>query len=251
MRPVARLLLRSGVTWKEIAELTKMTLVGVAAEEFGQHGRPASSSRIALATGLGRREVKRLRDLLATPGATSASDALATLNLASRLLSGWHRDPDFTGPRGKPRLLAPHGEPSFESLARRYAPDIPPTAILRELKSVGAVRETPTGKLRVIERYYMPTQLATESIVRGGSALADFATTMVHNLFAGRKPTRFEARASNLRVKRTAARAFQTYLERHGLEFLEQADDWLSAREAGEDEPAIRLGVGVYMIRDD
>jgi len=251
MRPIARLLLRCGMTWKEIAELTKMALVDVAVEEFGKHGRPASSSRIALATGLGRREVKRLRDLLAAPSATTESEALATVNLASRLLSGWHQDPDYTAPGGAPRLLAPQGERGFEGLARRYAPDIPATAILRELKAVGAVRETPAGKLRVLERYYMPTQLATEAVVRSGAVLTDFSATVVHNLLAGEKPTRFEARATNLRVKRAAARTFQAYLERHALEFLEEADDWLSEREAGDDESSTRLGVGVYMIRED
>lgn len=251
MRPVARLLLRTGVTWKEIAELTKMALVEVAAEEFGKQGRPASSSRIALATGLGRREVKRLRDLVAAPSARIESSALATVNLASRLLSGWHQDPDFAGATGKPRLLSMHGDRGFEALAKRYAPDIPATAILRELKRVGAVNETPAGKLRARERYYMPTQLATEAVARSGAVLADVSSTVVHNLFADAKPTRFEARATNLHAKRSVVRTFQAYLERHALEFLEQADDWLSAREAAEDETATRLGVGIYMIRED
>lgn len=251
MRPVARLLLRCGVTWKESAELVKMALVDVAADEFGKHGRPASTSRIALATGLGRREVKRVRDLLATPTSPRSSHALKTVNHASRILSGWYQDAEFSA-RGKPRLLHRDGASGFEGLAKRYAPDIPATAILRELKSVGAVRETPTGRLRATERYYMPTSLATESIARSGSVLTDFSSTVVHNLFADAKPTRFEARATNLHVKRSVARAFQAYLERHAMAFLEEADAWLTDREApGQEESVIRLGVGVYMIRDD
>lgn len=251
MRPVARLLLRVGVTWKEVAELTKMAMVDVAAEEFGKHGRPASTSRIALATGLGRREVKRIRDVLAAPDRPGLSGALATVNHASRILSGWHQDPDFRS-GAKPRLLPPEGERGFEGLAKRYAPDIPPTAILRELKNVGAVRETPTGKLRALERYYMPSQLATESIARTGSVLSDFSSTVVHNLFAGSAPTQFEGRATNPKVARRAVRAFREYLESHAMEFLEEADAWLSAHETKDERKTVtRLGVGVYMIRDD
>jgi hypothetical protein len=251
MRPAARLLLRCGVTWKELAELMKMALIGVAAEEFGKHGRPANTSRIALATGLGRREVKRVRDLLAGPSPAVGSKALETVNVASRILSAWHQDSDYTTAGGHPRLLGADGSRGFEGLARRYAPDIPVTAILKELIEVGAVRETATGRLRALQRYYMPTQLATERIVRSGAVLGDFSSTVVHNLFAGEQPTRFEARAVNLRVKRGSAKAFQTYLERNAMDFLESADAWLTGRETDdEDDAAMKLGVGIYMIRE-
>lgn len=253
MRPAARLLLRCGVSWKEAAELTKMAFVEAAADEFGKHGRPANSSRIALVTGLGRREVKRLRDLIESPAPLDTDSALNTVNQASRLLSGWHQDPDFSTAPGKPKLLAPRGKGSFEALAKRYAPDIPPTVILKELKDVGAIRETAAGRLRALARYYMPSESALESMVRSGSVLADFSTTVVHNLFSGDKPTRFEGRATSLRVKRRAERAFQQYLEREAMAFLEDADAWLTAHEvaADDEEPGTRLGVGVYMIRDE
>jgi hypothetical protein len=253
MRPAARLLLRCGVSWKEAAELTKMAFVEAAADEFGKHGRPANSSRIALVTGLGRREVKRVRDLLESPAPLDTDAALNTVNQASRLLSGWHQDPGFSTEPGKPKLLAYDGHGGFEALAKRYAPDIPATVILKELKAVGAIRETAGGRLRVLARYYMPSESAVESMVRSGSVLADFSTTVVHNLFAGGKPTRFEARATSLHVRRRAERAFQQYLEREAMAFLENADGWLSAHEvaADDDEPGARLGVGVYMIRDE
>jgi hypothetical protein len=55
-----------------------------------------------------------------------------------------------------------------------------------------------------------------------------------------------------MRVRRRAANAFQAYLELNAMRFLQETDDWLADREAdGKDEPAVRLGVGIYMIRGE
>ena len=64
MRPIASLLMRCGMTWKEFAELCKTVFVEVASEEYGIRGRKTNVSRTAILTGMSRKEVKRLRDLL-------------------------------------------------------------------------------------------------------------------------------------------------------------------------------------------
>ena len=195
--------------------------------------------------------MKRLREVLAGPSLLSTSAALKTVNHASRVLAGWHRDPEFRTSSGKPRLLPVAGDASFETLSRRYAPDIPPTAVLRELRHVGAVHETPGGKVRATSRFYMPASMAQQNVVRSGDVIADFATTVVHNLFADAGETRFEARASSLNLRRRVVPAFQAYLELQAMSFLEQADDWLAERESGDGEPAVRVGVGIYMFTGD
>lgn len=251
MKPIARVLLRCGVSWKELAELIKLVYVDVATEDYGKHGRPANASRVAILTGLSRREVKRARDAL------EQSDDLAKLTFrridhATRVLSGWHQDRDFLTRSGKPRLLPHEGPNSFAMLLRKYAPDIPPTAMLKELLEVGAVRETPGGKLRVEASYFMPAAMDVDGIVRSGSVLQDLAKTVVHNQLAERGAKRFEGRATNARVKRTAKRALHRYVEQSGMELLETVDAWLTEHEAGEeDEKASRVGVGVYLIMDE
>ena len=141
-------MLRCGVTWKELAELLKSVYVQAATEEYGKHGRPTNASRVAILTGLSRREVKRVRDLLvdADPG------SLEKINQASRVLSGWYQDPEFLNSQGKPQLLSVTGKGGFKALLKRYAPDIPLTAMLNELKQARAVTETPTGRLRAKSR---------------------------------------------------------------------------------------------------
>ena len=142
VRPLVRILLRCGVTWKEIAELLKAVYVDVASADYGKRGRPANASRVAILTGLSRRDVKRARDRLAIT-APDAFAPFAKINHASRVLRAGFRTPISSTRRAKPRLLALTGDRGFEGLAKRYAPDIPSTALLKELKSVGAVAATP------------------------------------------------------------------------------------------------------------
>jgi hypothetical protein len=252
MRPIARLLLRCGVTWKELAELCKIVYVEAATADYGKHGRPANSSRVAILTGLSRREVSRIKDLIAQPQ-QQGFQSIERINHASRVLTGWYTDPDFVGRRGKPRLLSQDGDLGFDALLKRYAPGIPPTAMLKELKSVGAVRETATGSLRAMTRYFMPGGLDRDAMVRSGSVLHDIAHTIAYNrLRDADEPSRFERRATNLRVRRGLRRSFHDYLERHGMAFLEAADRWLSEHEAKYPaDKTDRLGVGVYLIADD
>src|SRR5688572_26723966 len=90
LEPVVRLLLRSGITWKEFAEVAKTVFVRVATDEFGIRGRPTNLSRVAILTGINRREVARQRQQIEVDAPAQPT----FLNAAQRLLSGWHQDPD-------------------------------------------------------------------------------------------------------------------------------------------------------------
>ena len=66
MRPIVRILLRYGIGYREFVEVTKTAYVDVASSDFGLRGRPTNISRVAVMTGLTRKEVKRLRDKIAS-----------------------------------------------------------------------------------------------------------------------------------------------------------------------------------------
>jgi hypothetical protein len=249
LRPVVRLVLRHGVTHRDVAELVKELFVEVATEDFGLQGRPTNVSRTALLTGLDRKEVRRIRATLAAPVADA--DTYGRQDRLSRVLSGWYQDPDFSDagiPRRLP-LMAASG-PSFTSLAQRYGGDVPATTLLKELKRSGAVADE-GGELEARKRYYMPATADTEALVRAGSVIADLGNTVVHNLAPTQKaPPRFEGRATNRLIATSAIGEFRTLLERRGQSFLEEVDAWLTAHEtAGADQVETkRLGVGLYWI---
>jgi hypothetical protein len=251
VRPIVSLMLRCGVTWKELSDVLRLVYVSVATDEYGKHGRPANVSRVAILTDMSRRDVRRARDLLDQESDTALT-SLQRISRATRVLSGWYQDADFLDSKGKPKLLDISGPKGFEGLLKRYAPDIPPTAMLKELMQVGAVRETPSGRVRAVARTFVPSALNPAAVIRAGEVVGDLTRTIIHNVAATGKRTKFERRAMSRQVVRVSRRAFDSYLEEKGMTFLEDIDGWLTDHETEDpDKPTIRLGVGVYLITED
>ena len=248
-RPVARILLKAGVNWKELVEVCKATYVEVASEDFGIRGRPTNVSRVAILTGFSRREVRRLRNLLAEEKPT----AFSRMNNATRLLTGWFNDDEFTDGHGKPRALAEAGSnPSFDTLCSRYSSDVPATTMLKELRHVGAVDMREDGRLVAKTRYYMPVLTDPEQVLRSGSVLEDAGTTVAYNLHREQAaPTRFERRASNTHIPVDSVPEFRAFVEKEGQAFLERIDAWLADHENRDADSVVRLGLGTYWIEDD
>lgn len=248
LEPLIRLLIKSGVTWKEFSDLAKVKYVQVATEDFGIKGRPTNASRVAILTGLDRRDVSRLRDALAA----EQPELRGYTSKATQVLSGWYHDAEFAGAEARPRALPLEGETgSFTALVRRYAPGIPPVAMIKELKAAAAVEELDDGSLRALKREYIPQQLDEAKIRLFGSIVHDLGTTLEHNLTRPASlPARFERRAVSMRVDPRVLPQFRALLESEGQAFLERVDDWLTAHEVAPDAPALRLGVGVYHIED-
>lgn len=151
LKPIARILLRFGIGFREFSEIAKIAFVEVATSDFGIRGRPTNISRVAVMTGLTRKEVRRLRDKLKD----------GTHNLVVKptplwdVLHHWHSEQEFNDNLGKPAALPFAGEEgSFTSLVKRFGGDIPAGAMRTELKRVGAVKELQDGKLELLRRTF-------------------------------------------------------------------------------------------------
>ncbi len=253
LRPLVRLLLRSGVTWREFEEVAKTAYVEVATDEFGVRGRPTNISRVAILTGINRRDVRKHRALAEsdTPPAPRA------MNAAQRVLSGWFQDAEFVGPDGSPRDIPVEGAgASFVELWRRYGGDIPMRALLKELHAAESVSEGSDGTLKVLSCTYIPPQADPAKTLRAGSVMEDLGRTVVYDLLAPPgSPLRFERRAENDAVDPRHLNEFRKYLDEQGMKLLENIDAWLTEHQVdpGKESPRapIRLGVGVYHIQDD
>ena len=251
--PVVRFLLKGGVSWKEFSDLAKTVFVKVATEDFGIRGRPTNASRVAILTGLDRREVRRQREALKTQEAGGQG----YMTKASQVLAGWHHDPEFLDPAGNPRTLkfdTQQHAAGFSDLVRKYAPALPAVAMLKELKSASSVEERPDGSLRALTPFYIPRHMPEEQVRLWSSTISDLATAVGYNFTraAGAAPV-FERRAVNLNVDAAALAEFKALLEKEGKAFLLRIDDWLSVHEAKDPtatRKVMRLGVGVYHIQD-
>lgn len=253
LKPLVRVLLASGITWREFAELSRTTYVEVASTQFGKRGRPTNVSRTAVITGLSRREIRRQRQLL-----KEAPEPLSCyVTKACLVLAAWHLDPDFVDSTGKPAVLKPSGaKKSFESLvAKCGGSDVRPATLLKELLSAGAVKQRRDGRIQALMRDYLPHSVDEQLIRLWGTVIADVAQTYAHNITRpARTPARFERAAVSDRIRASALPGFLELLSREGQDFLERIDRWLTEHETHDsdpsDAPAVRLGVGLYQIQD-
>ncbi len=247
LRPLVSIMLRCGMTWREFSELSKATYVQAATEEFGINGRPTNVSRVSILTGISRKEVKRQRDLLATkqpPIKRKTTDA-------TRLLSGWHQDPDFLDGDGSPRLLPADGaNPSFGSLFARYGGDMALPTMIKELLKTGAMQRTEDDTFKVLSRYYQPSVTDSENLTFAVDRIYDVVETMKNNMFPEEFDTpRFGGFAANDAIPLTTIPEFNAYLDKRGQAFLEEIDDWLTEH-ANENPasptPTARIGIGLF-----
>jgi hypothetical protein len=236
----------------EFAEVARQVFVDVAGRDFTLPKRKISLSRIAIMTGLSRKEVARLAR---EGGRLRRATQDIELNRVGRVLQGWYTDGEFTGPYGVPLDLkfdedSPR-KPSFTELVRRYSGDMPARAMLDELLRVGAARlEKESGLIRVLNRVYIPEKLAAESVRHYGMTARNFLETLDVNL---RKPGpgkgRFERRVvadEGMRVSDLAE--FDLFVRNRGQQFLIEVDDWISARPAPSgDTNKVHAGIGVYL----
>jgi hypothetical protein len=248
LRPIALVLMRGGMTWKEFADISKSVFVSVATDEFGIRGRPTNISRVSILTGISRKEVKRQRDLLDVkdePASSKTTDA-------TRVLSGWHQDADYLNSAGSPRALPAAGPaPSFESLFAAYGGDTPEQTLVRELRNAGSIDENDAGEFIAVRRYHMPAAMEEGNVRFFGTNLYDHANTLSNNLAPDGRTKRLEGFAVDAAVDPVHIESFRQFIDQRGQELLEEIDAWLTNHqiEPGDANTSpVRLGLGVYGI---
>lgn len=247
LRPLARALLRAGVGYREFDEIAKTAFVDIATSDYGLRGRPTNISRVAVMTGLTRKEVRRLRDKSAAGLGTTVmrSTPMATI------LHRWYTEPAFLGESGSPKELPfDGGDVSFSGLVKRYGGDIPPGAMRTELKRIRAVEETTNGKLRVLKRNVSGLDVHERLITGLAKVLYPAAITIAHNTSQESK-TWIQRTAITDRVREGDVVRLRRISSDRLVEFTESIDDLFVAYEAlyEGDESATKghsVGIGVF-----
>src|ERR1700722_10770581 len=91
MRPLVRLMMRSGLTFPILAEMLRSLFVEVAVNDILTDPKARTDSRISLLTGVHRKEIRRLREL--PTDLTSGVPDVVTLG--SQVIARWVGTPSF------------------------------------------------------------------------------------------------------------------------------------------------------------
>jgi hypothetical protein len=237
----------------EFSELARKCFVDVAFEDFRIEGKKQTTSRVAVLTGLSRKEVVRLQ---VTPAEDVAAATKNTQNRAIRVITGWTTDPEFCDRKGNPRPLPMYGEESsFAALIKRYSGDITAGAVLDELVRVGAVEHKDERRIFLRTGGYVPVKSDADRIGVMATCAADLLCTAEHNLTAPASIAKFQREVVYHDVSADVAQDFQQYSSQRANEFMVELNRWLSDRkkrasQAKAFEPTVRLGFGLYYFDD-
>jgi len=251
MGPLVRILLRQGISFAEFSEVAKAVYVEVALKDFKVTGRKATRTRIAVMTGLTRKEVKRVID----EAIKERYELKTSFNRLTRVLVGWHTDPDFTGPYGMPLELqyetAIPGEVTFSELVKRHSGDMSPRSILDELIRVTAVQETDAGWYRVLRRDYIPEAQGVHNFERTGGVIRNYINTIDFNMTKSAPGKgRFERMAvADDGIRKEDMPQFDQYIRDRCQALLEEIDNWLTKLpkpDPKKGDVVVKTGVGVH-----
>jgi hypothetical protein len=135
MLGLAKHLLPIGITPRYFGNLMYRAFVEAAADISRCRNGRVNRSRVAVLTSLRRAEVKRL--LLESTATPLHNDHEPRTH---KVIAAWMADRRYTNSKGLPRRLPLRGRRgSFASLVREFAGDVPPRAVLEELRRLDVV----------------------------------------------------------------------------------------------------------------
>lgn len=254
LTPLARVLMRNGMSFNAFYDISKKVFVKVASGDFAIPGRKQTVSRVAILTGLSRKEVQRI---LAEDGLEASSDAGERYNRAARVIAGWVRDRDYCDAAGEPLPLALDGDgASFAQLVKRYSGDMPSRAILDELLHVGAIEQDGASRVRLLSRAYIPRASDVDKLDILGADVADLIATIDHNLRHADGDLRFQRKVMYDNVPLEAVAAFRELSAGQAQALLEAMDKHLSRQDrdlnpSRKGTGRMRVGIGIYYFEED
>jgi len=253
LAPLVRVLLRNGFSYKAFSDVARSVFVEVGMRDFGIPGKKQTVSRVAVLTGLSRKEVQRR---LAARSGAEGGELRERYNRAARVIAGWVRDSEFSDADGEPAPLPAEGAgASFATLVRRHSGDVPSRAVLDELLRVGAAQRQEDGRIRLRERAYVPSASELDKVDILGADVADLISTIDHNLRHGATDPRFQRKVMYDNVPRESVAAFRALSAEQAQALIEAMDQWLAQHDRDVNPSVrgserVRVGLGIYYFEE-
>lgn len=251
LRPLVRIMLRSGIGYRQFAELAKLAFVQEASGEKGSRGRQTNLSRVAIRTGISRKEVARLQSQI--EGRSDASSTARGVDFnsvhAARVLQLWHSDPRFIDSDGSPKKL-PFADDGidFSSIVKAAGGDVPPGAVRAEMLSANAVVELDDGTLKPTKRYFVPADVGEELLVGFTHMVIPVLEGLARNTDYRCTDPFIQRLVYSDRLAPRVVPLFRKQARERVSDFVQSVDDWLSSNEIPDSQvhSPCRYGVGVF-----
>ncbi len=245
-KPIVRVALRRGVSFKACADVLKWCFVDVAMNEFAPQGKRNSKSRVAVISGITRIEVDRL---LKTPEPQKGG-VQERYHRATRVLTGWAENPRYQDENGDPLALTFDGEcVSFSSLVYDHSGGTPARPVLDELIETKAVVEQSDGKLQLMRKFLIPASSDgdIQKLNILGVSAGDLLETIEHNIRPGQEQTRFQRVILNDALPISRIDEIRKATRERGQAMADEIDSELyEYAKSDKDAAPVRAGIGIY-----
>ena len=254
LRPIVRRMIANGLSYPAFAQIAKQVYVEVADAEFGLAFKRQTDSRIALVTGIPRKEIAALR----RRAAAAAELPEVEETLVTHVTGRWMAGPPYATPDGIPRRLPYEatgpGAPSFARLVREVGGDIPVRAVLDELLRTGTVVLGGGGDVELRREGHIPADDAEGAFTVLGTDPGELFTTIAHNIESGDTPW-LQRKVAYDRIGASALPVLREEARQVGLDFLRRANALLASydRDRTPDAPdgaRRRVALGVYYYEE-
>ena len=247
IRPLVRALINGGITFPILAEILRRTYVEIAKSEYGIDGKPPTDSRIAVITGVHRKEIKRLRS-----SEQQEQAAPEKISLSAKVIAIWCSKPEYLDKQGHPVALsrtAADGEPSLEQLVTSVSVDVRPRTLLEEWLQSG-IAEVEGNKVKLIKTALIPAEGFEEKAYYFGRNLRDHIAAGAHNL-ADTQPTFFDRAVYYGRINPESVEELRKLCAQRGEDLLLEINRHarkLAERDRASGQPRGRMTFGAYFF---
>lgn len=245
LKSLMRILYRKGVAFGEFTQLAKQAYINVVEDELTQAGERATTTRIAVITGLTRKEVTQLRQ----EGLTVAPPRF---NRVLRVVNAWLNDESFLDSDGQPAVLAFRGkEPSFEQLVQRYSGDMSSFAMLDEMRRIKLVETLEDNSVRLLSAVYIPDSEDEAQLQLLGTDVSLLVMTINHNLTVSPNERYYQRKVSYNNLPEEVLPAFRAFVRKDSHELLLRFNQWLYEHDRDSNPKVqgsgrMQAGVGIY-----
>lgn len=249
LRPIIRLMIRSGVRYDEFADLARGAYVDSAIHDgIGEVTHP-SPEQILWATGI---EPERL-DNYRRMDTHELAPTRTSIQVVIEVLHRWHTNSRFLNEHGGPQDLEfdSASNESFRSLVAQVDKNADPAFILNEiLKSKSAVY-LEDNRIRAVTRSYIWPTDSVAGVEYFWRALNDLSQTLEYNFDpANAERKRLErSMFADRGISADLLPAFNRYTQERASQFLNDLDDWLARfPDISTEDHGDKIVAGIYVF---
>ncbi len=254
LRSLIALMYRSGISFGEFTQLAKVAYTKEVEQELIKANEKVTTSRIAIITGLTRKEVAAIRKQDAPKIEQTQKHGRAV-----RVITAWVNDANYHDNKGQPKILNvlnKGADVSFESLVSQYSGDMPYRAMMNELIRTGSVELIDKNKVKLVRVAHIPAnQDDNEKYTILGEDVPLLISSIKHNIINTDKPPFYQRKVCYNNISRKHIAEFKALANRENQALLERLNNWLAEHDAENHESSdsnnsVKVGVGVYYFEE-